>query len=58
MDIKQATIASKWLNTSIVIPMHYNTFEAIAVDTNLFESEIKNIDKNPVILKIGSTLDL
>ena len=58
MDIKQATIASKWLNTGIVIPMHYNTFDAIAVDTDLFEAEIKNIDKKSVILKIGSTLDL
>ena len=58
MDIKQATIASKWLNTGIVSPMHYNTFDAIAVDTDLFEAEIKNIDKKSVILKIGSTLNL
>ena len=58
MDIKQATIASVWLNTSIVIPMHYNTFDAINVDINLFESKIKNINKNPVILKIGDFLDL
>lgn len=57
MDVKQATTASKWLNTNIVIPMHYNTFEAITVNSNLFETEIKNINKKPVILKIGSTLD-
>ena len=58
MDIEQVIIASEWLNTKTVIPMHYNTFDAIKVDTNLFESKIKNINKNPVILKIGGTLEL
>ena len=58
MDVEQATIASEWLNTRSVIPMHYNTFDAIKVDINLFESEMKNINKNPVILKIGCTLSL
>lgn len=58
MDIEQAIIASEWLNTSTIIPMHYNTFDAIKADANLFESKIKNINKTPVILKIGCTLDL
>lgn len=58
MDIKQAIIASDWLNTQTVIPMHYNTFEAITVDVSLFEKEVKNINKNPVVLKIGDILSL
>ena len=58
MDIEQTAIASKWLNTKTIIPMHYNTFDAINVDINLFESEIKKVNKNPVILKIGNILDL
>ena len=32
MDIEQAVIASEWLQVGTVIPMHYNTFDAIAVD--------------------------
>ena len=58
MDIEQSIIAAEWLNTQIIIPMHYNTFDAINADTNKFASGIKNINKTPVILKIGGTLDL
>ena len=57
MDIEHATIASKWLGATAVIPMHYNTFEAINADINEFEREIRNIGKIPIILKIGQTLD-
>ena len=53
MDIEHAVVASQWLNTKIVIPMHYNTFEAIKVDTKLFESKINDIGKTPVLLNIG-----
>lgn len=53
MDIEQATIASQWLNSEIIIPMHYNTFDAIKVDLSLFEMNIKNIGKIPKVLDIG-----
>ena len=36
MDIEQATIASQWLNSEIIIPMHYNTFPAINADVKSF----------------------
>lgn len=58
MDIEQATIASKWLNAEFIIPMHYNTFDAIKVDISDFEKQITNIDKKPCILKIGEVLNL
>jgi len=52
MNIDQAVIASSWLNTKTVIPMHYNTFDAIKVDIQEFETKIKAIEKNPLILEI------
>ncbi len=57
MDITQATIASEWLNTNNIIPMHYNTFDAISVNINKFEEQIKLKNKNPIILKIGESID-
>ena len=53
MDIEHALIASEWLRTENVIPMHYNTFDAISVDINLFEEQIKSKNKTPIILNIG-----
>ena len=53
MDIENAVKASEWLNVSVVIPMHYNTFEAINVDINEFERQIREKGKMPGIMKIG-----
>ena len=55
MDIEHAVIASQWLNTKWVIPMHYNTFDAIKVDIRDFEDKIKEKNKTPIILNIGET---
>ena len=55
MDIEAAAKASEWLGATGIIPMHYNTFDAIAVNIKEFEVEIKNINKEPIILKIGET---
>lgn len=57
MDIEAAVIASEWLGVSGVIPMHYNTFEAINVDIAEFERQIREKGKMPVVLKIGQTLE-
>ena len=51
MDIEQAIIAAEWLKSSEIIPMHYNTFEAIDVNIEDFERQIRNKGKIPVILK-------
>ena len=53
MDIEHAVIASEWLGATAVIPMHYNTFEAITVDIADFERQIREIGKMPMIMKIG-----
>lgn len=57
MDIEQAVIASTWLKSSLVMPIHYNTFEAINIDITSFERQIREKGKVPVILKIGESLD-
>ena len=53
MDIEHATIAAEWLNTKTVIPMHYNTFDAINVDITEFEDKIHQKGKYSLVLKVG-----
>ena len=53
MDIEQAVKASEWLQASEIIPMHYNTFDAIKVDIEDFARQIRDKGKMPLILKIG-----
>ena len=57
MDIEQAVVAAQWLDTSAIIPMHYNTFDAIKIDIKDFERQIRNIGKLPVILEVGQNLE-
>ena len=45
MDIKQAVKASELIDAMNIIPMHYNTFDAIRVNIEDFERQIKNIGK-------------
>ena len=52
MDIEHAVKASEWLGVSEVIPMHYNTFEAIRVDISEFERQIREVGKIPRVLTI------
>lgn len=56
MDIEHAVIASQWLNTACVIPMHYNTFDAIKVDIEEFKRRIREIGKVPAILSVNEVL--
>lgn len=55
MGIEDAAIAASWLQSRIVIPMHYNTFEAIEQDSNLFAQyvEEESIGTVTVILLPG-----
>ena len=47
-----AVKAAEWLGASEVIPMHYNTFDAIKVNIEDFERQIREIGKIPRVLKI------
>ena len=54
MDIEHSVIASEWLGASTIIPMHYNTFDAIKVDIEEFSRQIREVGKFPLILPIAS----
>ncbi len=55
MGIEDAAVAASWLQSRIVIPMHYNTFEAIEQDANLFAKyvEDESIGTMTVVLQPG-----
>ena len=57
MDIEQAVKASELLGVNTVIPMHYNTFDTISVNTDDFYRQIRNLGKRPVILGVGESID-
>ena len=57
MDIEHAVTASEWLQTSIVVPMHYNTFDAIKVDISEFEREVRKLNKIPLIMTVGQEVE-
>lgn len=42
MGIEDAAIAAKWLQSRIVIPMHYNTFPGIEQDVELFAKNVED----------------
>jgi L-ascorbate metabolism protein UlaG (beta-lactamase superfamily) len=42
MGVEDAAIAASWLQSRIVIPMHYNTFDAIEQDANLFAQFVED----------------
>ena len=52
MDIEHAVKAAGWLGASEIIPMHYNTFDAISVDISDFERQIRETGKMPLIMQI------
>jgi len=42
MGPQQAAIAADWLNVDYAVPMHYDSFPPIEIDTREFERELKN----------------
>ena len=53
MDVENAVIAAQWLGVKQVIPMHYNTFDAIRVDIEEFKQKIQAIGVEPIVMKIN-----
>ena len=58
MDVEQAAIAAQWIGAPKVIPMHYNTFDAIAADVSKFAEAIKEQGKEPVIMPVGECIEI
>ena len=56
MDIEHAVIAAEWLGATTIIPMHYNTFDAIQVDIEEFKRQIREIGKVPAVIPIDGIL--
>ena len=57
MDIEHAVKASEWLQTTTVIPMHYNTFDAIQVDIEDFKRQVREIGKVPAVIDINGVFE-
>lgn len=58
MDKNEAALAAKWLGVKKVIPMHYNTFDAIKTDIQEFKNMIEKEGIECIILKPGESLEL
>ena len=58
MDMDHAVIASEWLGVKNIIPMHYNTFDAIKVDISKFEIKLSEKEKTPIVLNISQSIEI
>ena len=58
MDVEAANIAAKCLDAPVVIPMHYNTFEAISANITLFNKLITEQGKKAQIMPVGEVLEV
>lgn len=59
MDAKDAQVAVEWIDPTYVIPIHYDTFPAIAADGAAFKRSVESTGRSHVVLLApGSTFDL
>lgn len=58
MDIDEAVTAAKWLGVKKVVPMHYNTFEAIKTDISVFKDKIEKEGIQAIILNPSESIRL
>ena len=58
MDINEAVTAAKWLNAKKVIPMHYNTFDAIKVNIEELKTKLSAQGIECKILEPGESIKL
>ncbi len=57
MGVQEAVIATQMINPRIVVPMHYDTWPQIEVDTKVFARLIKEeTDATPKVMKPGDKL--
>ena len=57
MDTNDAIIAAKWLGAKKVIPMHYNTFAAISVNTQAFQELSQKENIETIILEPSESVE-
>jgi L-ascorbate metabolism protein UlaG (beta-lactamase superfamily) len=59
MDAKDAAFAVEMLRPKIAIPMHYNTYDVISQDPNIFAQNVKSLSTaDVIIMEIGSYIIL
>jgi L-ascorbate metabolism protein UlaG (beta-lactamase superfamily) len=57
MDRRDAVVAAEFVGAATVIPMHFNTFPAIATDADAFKAEVEEkTSSKVVVLAPGETL--
>ena len=59
-DCKQAALAVELIRPKVAIPMHYNTFPAIAADPNEFKQLVADmkLDTKIEIIAPGESMEL
>jgi len=59
MGIEEAMIAANFVGAKTIVPIHYNTFDRIAADPELFKRSIeRTTDMKVCILQPGGSIDL
>lgn len=58
MDVDDAIIAAQYLKVDAVIPMHYNTFDAISVDVGAMRKKFQEAYVKLIVLNPGEELEL
>ena len=59
MGIAEAMIAANFIGAKTVIPIHYNTFDRIAADPEVFKKSIeRTTDMKVSVPRPGGTIDL
>lgn len=54
MGIQEASLATEWIKPKVVIPIHYNTFDAITVNADDFKKAASHLAE-VIVLKPGET---
>jgi len=59
MGVKEALIAAQFVGSPIVVPIHYNTWDRIAADAEMFKKSLeRSTDLTVKVLKPGESLTL
>lgn len=58
MGYKDALIASNWLQTDITIGVHYNSFEALTIDTKAAKQYFKEHNRTLTLMEVGQTIEI
>lgn len=58
MGYKDALIASNWLQTEITIGVHYNSFEALVIDTKAAKQYFKEHNNTLTLMEVGQTIEI